>query len=208
MGVILGIQCSVIHVGHCTDGQIPLLCSYIFVQTQAPTPLKSPPSPHRLYDLQDTLDKLMHFLPQLSDFVPLTNRFCSFRAHTNITLLTLIATLFQGESPTYILNEDTQPVIRAIGVSHSLQRWVSTESSISQLECTFIFVTHLVSKYWKHTGATRPSLNPILKPYRFYNNVEKADRREGKRGFQKEPCLARVYIEQHRRSPCLKLDRT
>ena len=25
----------------------------------------------------------------------------------------------QGESPTYILNEDTQPVIRAIGVSHT-----------------------------------------------------------------------------------------
>ena len=39
---------------------------------------------------------------------------------TNITLLTLIATLqLQGESPTYILNEDTQPVIRAIGVSHT-----------------------------------------------------------------------------------------
>ena len=34
----------------------------------------------------------------------------------NITLLTLIATL---ESPTYIVNEDTQPVIRAIGVSHT-----------------------------------------------------------------------------------------
>ena len=37
--------------------QLPLL------QTQAPTPLKTPPFPHRLYDLQDTLDKLMHFLP-------------------------------------------------------------------------------------------------------------------------------------------------
>ena len=38
----------------------------------------------------------------------------------NITLLTLIATLqLQGESPTCILNEDTQPVIRAIGVSHT-----------------------------------------------------------------------------------------
>ena len=34
------------------------------------------PSPHRLLDLQDTLhDKLMHFLPQLSDFVPLKNGF-------------------------------------------------------------------------------------------------------------------------------------
>ena len=27
--------------------------------------------------------------------------------------------MLQGESPTYILNEDTQPVIRAIGVSHT-----------------------------------------------------------------------------------------
>ena len=43
------------------------------------TPLESPLSPHRLYDLQDTLDKVRHFLPQLSDFVPLENGFCSFR---------------------------------------------------------------------------------------------------------------------------------
>ena len=63
----------------------------------------------------------MDFLPQLSDFVPLRNGFIvSVHSLTNITLLTLIATLqLQGESPTYILNEDTQPVIRAIGVSHT-----------------------------------------------------------------------------------------
>ena len=37
-----------------------------------------------------------------------------------ITLLSLIATLqLQRESPTYILNEDTQLVIRAIAVSHT-----------------------------------------------------------------------------------------
>ena len=47
----------------------------------------------RLFDLQDSLDKLMHFLPQLSDFVPLKNGFYSFRAQTNITVLTRIATL-------------------------------------------------------------------------------------------------------------------
>ena len=35
------------------------------------------------YDLQDTLDKLMHFLPQLSGFVPLNNGFYSFRAQTD-----------------------------------------------------------------------------------------------------------------------------
>ena len=53
------------------------------VQTQAPTPLQTPPSPHRVYDLQDSLDKLMHFLPQLSDFVPLRNGFYSFREQTD-----------------------------------------------------------------------------------------------------------------------------
>ena len=35
----------------------------------------TPSSPHRLYDLQDILDKLMHVLPQLTDFVPLKNGF-------------------------------------------------------------------------------------------------------------------------------------
>ena len=35
--------------------------------------LQYPPSPHWLYDSQHTLDKLMHYLPQLSDFVPLKN---------------------------------------------------------------------------------------------------------------------------------------
>ena len=61
------------------------------VQTQAPTPLKTPPSPHWLYDLQDTLDKLMHFLPQLSGFVPSKTGF-TVSAHklTNIILLTLV----------------------------------------------------------------------------------------------------------------------
>ena len=34
-------------------------------------------------NLQDSLDKLMHFLPQLSDFVTLKNGFFSFRAQTD-----------------------------------------------------------------------------------------------------------------------------
>ena len=65
--------------------------------------------------------KLMHFLPHLSDFVPLkTGLIGSPHRLPNITLLTLIVTLYsQGKSPTYILNEDTQPVIRAIGESHT-----------------------------------------------------------------------------------------
>ena len=45
--------------------------------------LKTPPCPHRIFDLKDSLDKLMHFLPQLSDFVPLRNGFYSFRAQTD-----------------------------------------------------------------------------------------------------------------------------
>ena len=52
-------------------------------QTQATTSLKTPASPHRLFDVQDSLNKLMHFLPQLSDLVPLKNGFCSFRAQTD-----------------------------------------------------------------------------------------------------------------------------
>ena len=46
-------------------------------------------------------------------------------------------------SPTYILNEDAHPVIRATGKSHSLQRRVSTKSLISQPECIFIFITYI-----------------------------------------------------------------
>ena len=83
---------------------------------------KSPPSLHRLFDLHGSLDKRMHFLPQLSDVVPLRNGFYSISAHrlTKITLLTLIATLqLQGESYTCILDEETQPVMRAIGISHT-----------------------------------------------------------------------------------------
>ena len=52
------------------------------VQTHSTTSLKTPPSPHRLYDLQDTLDKQMHFLPQLSDFVPHNGFYC-FRAQAD-----------------------------------------------------------------------------------------------------------------------------
>ena len=44
---------------------------------------KSPPPSHRPYELQDILDKLMHFLPQLLNFVPLKNGFYSFRAQTD-----------------------------------------------------------------------------------------------------------------------------
>ena len=42
--------------------------------------LLTPLSSHRLYDLLDNLDKLMHFLPQLTYFVPLNYGFYNFRA--------------------------------------------------------------------------------------------------------------------------------
>ena len=44
---------------------------------------RTPPSSHRLFDLPNLLGKLMHFLPQLSDFVTLKNGFYSFRAQTD-----------------------------------------------------------------------------------------------------------------------------
>ena len=51
-------------------------------------------APHRLFDLQDSLDELMHFPPQLSDFVPSETGFIvSAHRLPNTTLLTLIATL-------------------------------------------------------------------------------------------------------------------
>ena len=47
----------------------------------------------------------------------------------------------KGESPTYILNEDTHPGIRGIGVSHTACKiQVSAKCSISQLEGIFIFM--------------------------------------------------------------------
>ena len=65
-----------------------------FDQNQAPTSLKTPPSPHRLFDIQDSLDKVMHSLPQLLHFARLRNGFIvSAHRLPNITLLLLIVTL-------------------------------------------------------------------------------------------------------------------
>ena len=54
------------------------------------------------------------------------------------------------ESPTYILNEDTQPVIRAIGVSHTAceDAKIPTKYSISQLECILIFLIMYPMAAW------------------------------------------------------------
>ena len=53
-----------------------------FDKNRAPTSFKTPPSPRRLFDVQDSLDKLMHFLPQLSVFFPLRSGLYSFRVQT------------------------------------------------------------------------------------------------------------------------------
>ena len=77
-----------------------------FDQNQAPTSFKTPPPPHRLFNLQDSLDKRMHSFHSCQ-ILPPSETGCIVSAHRliNITLLTLIATLqLQGESPTYILN--------------------------------------------------------------------------------------------------------
>ena len=83
----------------------------------------------------------MHFLPQLSDFVPLRNGFNSFRAQTDqhhpVDSDSYIE--LQGESPTYILNEDTQPAIRAIGVSHTAYKDVFRQNIRSHSWSVFSF---------------------------------------------------------------------
>ena len=63
-----------------------------FDQNQAPTYVKTPPSPHRLFDLQDSRDDLMHFLPQLAvRFRPPSKTGFIVSAHilTNITVIRL-----------------------------------------------------------------------------------------------------------------------
>ena len=86
----------------------------------------------------------MNFLPQLSDLIPLQNGFYSFRAQTDQRHPVdpdSYTVWLQGESPTYILNEDTQPVIRAIEVSRTAYKDEFRQKySISQLECIFIFI--------------------------------------------------------------------
>ena len=56
----------------------------LLIKTRPPRPSNTPPHPpHRLFDLQDPLDKRIHFPSQLSDFVPLKNGFYSVRAQTD-----------------------------------------------------------------------------------------------------------------------------
>ena len=92
-----------------------------FDQNQAPTPFKPPPSPLRLFDYDriHLVNKGISF--HSCQLLSLRHGFIvSAHRMKNITLWTLIATPYlHGEWPTYILNEETQPVIRAIEVLHT-----------------------------------------------------------------------------------------
>ena len=50
---------------------------------KTPDRIAPPKMIYYIFDLPYSVDKLMHFLPQLSDFVPLRNGFYSFRAHVD-----------------------------------------------------------------------------------------------------------------------------
>ena len=66
-----------------------------FDQNQAPTSFKAPPPPHRLFDLQDLLDKKYISIHSCQILSPSETGFFIVSAYrlTNITLFTLIATL-------------------------------------------------------------------------------------------------------------------
>ena len=64
-----------------------------FDQNQAPTSFKTSPSPHRSFELQDSLDKRYISLHSCQNLSPSETGFIvSAHRLTNITLLTLIAT--------------------------------------------------------------------------------------------------------------------
>ena len=107
-------------------------------QPQAPTYLKPLPSSHRLFGLQDSLHKAF---PSTQILSPSNTGFIvSAHGLTNITLLALIALeLQEEESPTYILNEDTQPVIRVIGVSHTACQDEFRQNLLSHSRSVFFF---------------------------------------------------------------------
>ena len=84
----------------------------------------------------------MHFLPQLSDFVPLKKRFHSFRAqigehHPVDAGTSYTAVVPRGVADLY--GHTTTRNTRDRSITHSLQRWVLTKYSISQLECFFFY---------------------------------------------------------------------
>ena len=83
-----------------------------------PPPPKTPPSPHRLYDLRDTHNKLMH--STAVRFCPPQKRASIVSVHRliNITLLTLVqASSKESRRPIPLMT--THLVARAMGASHT-----------------------------------------------------------------------------------------
>ena len=117
-------------------------------QTRAPTSLKPSPSPHRLFDMQNVLDKLIFSFHSCHILSPSkTGSVVSAHRLSNTTLLTLIASLYwQRKSQAYILNEDTQPVIRAIRVSHTYCEDEFRQNLRSQSWSIFSYIKYLLSK--------------------------------------------------------------
>ena len=75
-------------------------------------PSNTPPSPHWLYDLQHTLDKLVHLLPHLTILSPSKSSFVvSMHGLTNITLLTLVQT-----TETLLNRQTTRMKVRGLSV--------------------------------------------------------------------------------------------
>ena len=113
----------------------------IFVKTRPPCPWKLRPPRHRLFDLQDSLYKLMLFLSQLSDFVPLRNGFYSFRAQADedhpVDPDSYTACSCKGcRRP---ISRHATRNTRDRSITHILQRWVATKYSISQVQCFLLF---------------------------------------------------------------------
>ena len=85
------------------------------------------------------------FPSQLSDFVPLRNGFYSFRAQTDLNHPVdpdSYTVAVRGVADLYPQWGHTTRNARDRSITHSLQRWVSTKSSISQLECILIFIIY------------------------------------------------------------------
>ena len=100
LSVAYGISAAVFvlaltHRHHLACGGGTNMHTLVFLLSQLPSPKVRervgkktytklrPPPPQRLFDLQDSLDKRIHFPSQLSDFVPLRNGSYSFRAQTD-----------------------------------------------------------------------------------------------------------------------------
>ena len=113
------------------------------------------PRPKTLRPLH-TLDKLTHFLPQLSNFVPFKNGSNSFRAHTDLHHL-----VDPGANYTTVVPRGNRhTAIRAIGASHTACKYEFRQNirSHSLIECILTFILDLILKKLKYTPAVRSNI--------------------------------------------------